>query len=50
MRELDESKVLELMQSYEQIGIINPISVDEDYTLIAGAPYLYLSTSFLVQR
>ena len=37
MRELDEVKVLELMQSYEQIGIINPISVDEDYTLIAGA-------------
>ena len=29
MRELDEGKVLELMQSYEQVGQINPISVDE---------------------
>lgn len=37
MRDLDEGKVLELMQSYEQIGVINPISVDEDHTLIAGA-------------
>jgi ParB family transcriptional regulator, chromosome partitioning protein len=37
MRELDEGKVLELMQSYEQVGQINPISVDEDYALIAGA-------------
>ena len=37
MRDLDEGKVLELMQSYEQVGVINPISVDEDYTLIAGA-------------
>ncbi len=37
MRDLDESKVLELMQSYEQVGVINPISVDEDLVLIAGA-------------
>jgi len=38
LRDLDEAKVLELMQSYEQVGcIINPISVDEDLTLIAGA-------------
>lgn len=37
MRDLDEGKVLELMQSYEQVGVINPISVDEDHTLIAGA-------------
>jgi ParB family chromosome partitioning protein len=37
MRHLDESKVLELMQSYEQVSIINPISVDEDLNLIAGA-------------
>ena len=25
------------MTSYESIGVINPISVDEDMTLIAGA-------------
>lgn len=38
MRHLDESKVLELMQSYEQVRVqINPISVDEDLNLIAGA-------------
>lgn len=37
MRDLDEGKVLELMQSYEQVGVINPISVDEEHTLIAGA-------------
>ena len=37
MRDLDDHKVLELMQSYEQVGVINPISVDEDLTLIAGA-------------
>jgi ParB-like chromosome segregation protein Spo0J len=37
MRELDEIKVLELMQSFEQVGVINPISVDEDLVLIAGA-------------
>lgn len=37
MRQLDETKVLELMTSYESIGVINPISVDEDMTLIAGA-------------
>jgi ParB-like chromosome segregation protein Spo0J len=37
MRDLDEGKVLELMQSYEQVGVINPISVDEDLVLIAGA-------------
>ena len=32
MRQLDETKVLELMTSYESIGVINPISVDEDMT------------------
>lgn len=37
MRQLDEGKVLELMQSYQQVGIINPISLDEDLVLIAGA-------------
>ena len=37
MRQLDEGKVLELMQSYEQVGIINPVSLDEDHVLIAGA-------------
>jgi ParB family chromosome partitioning protein len=35
MRDLDESKVLELLHSYEQVGVINPISVDEDMVLIA---------------
>ena len=37
MRQLDEGKVLELMTSYESVGVINPISVDEDLVLIAGA-------------
>ena len=37
MRRVDETKVLELMTSYEEVGIINPISVDEEFTLIAGA-------------
>ena len=37
MRQLDETKVLELMTSYESVGVINPISVDEELTLIAGA-------------
>ena len=37
LRQVDESKVLELMQSYEEVGVINPISVDEDLVLIAGA-------------
>ena len=37
MRQLDETKVLELMVSYESVGVINPISVDEELTLIAGA-------------
>ena len=37
MRQLDEQKVLELMTSYEEVGIINPISVDQELHLIAGA-------------
>ena len=37
LRQVDEGKVLELMQSYEEVGVINPISVDEDLVLIAGA-------------
>jgi len=37
MRQVDEGKVLELMQSYEEVGVINPISVDEELVLIAGA-------------
>ena len=37
MRQVDEVKVLELMQSYEEVGVINPISVDEELVLIAGA-------------
>ena len=36
MRQLSEEKVLELMQSYEEIGVINPISLDEDLFLMAG--------------
>ncbi|NBT58042.1 hypothetical protein EBT16_04580, partial [bacterium] len=36
MRQLNEGKVLELMQSYEEIGVINPISLDEDLFLLAG--------------
>ena len=36
LRELDEVKVLELMNSYKDIGIINAISVDEELNLIAG--------------
>ena len=37
MRAVDESKVLELMLSFEEVQQINPISVDEDLVLIAGA-------------
>ena len=37
LRQVDESKVLELMQSFEEVGVINPVSVDEDHVLIAGA-------------
>ena len=37
MRQVDENKVLELMTSYETCGGINPISVDEEFMLIAGA-------------
>ena len=37
LRIIDESKVFELMQSYKEIGVINPISVDKDLILIAGA-------------
>ena len=36
MRELDEGKVDELVASYRSIGLINPISVDENYKLLAG--------------
>ena len=34
MRQLDEQKVLELMTSFEEVGVINPISVDEDNVLM----------------
>ena len=37
MRSVDEDKVLELINSYESVGLINPISVDEEFTLICGA-------------
>ena len=36
MRQLDEDKVLELMSSYRESGQINPISLDQDQTLLAG--------------
>ena len=37
LRRLDDGKVVELMNSYETCGVINPISVDREFTLIAGA-------------
>ncbi len=37
LRTLDDLKVDELMSSYQTLGVINPISVDPDLTLIAGA-------------
>lgn len=36
LRDLDEVKVLELMESYQEVGQINPISLDEDLLLMAG--------------
>ena len=36
MRQIDEDKVLELMSSYRESGQINPISLDTEYTLLAG--------------
>lgn len=36
MRTTDALKVSELAQSFRDIGIINPISIDENYKLIAG--------------
>ena len=36
MRDLDEGKVLDLMCSYETSGLINPISVDAEFNLLAG--------------
>jgi len=36
MRSLDMAKVSELADSINQIGLINPITVDRDYRLIAG--------------
>ena len=35
-REINQSKVEELSQSIKEIGLINPITVSKDYTLIAG--------------
>ncbi len=37
LRTLDDGKVVELMNSYETCGVINPISIDRDFTLICGA-------------
>ena len=36
LRPLDEGKVQEIMGSIELVGLINPITVDPDYNLIAG--------------
>ena len=36
LRPLDEGKVKEIMGSIELVGLINPITVDPDYNLIAG--------------
>ena len=37
LRRLDDGKVVELMNSYELMGVINPISVDQEFQLLAGA-------------
>lgn len=36
MRDLDQDKVLELAESIQNIGLINPITLDTDLNLIAG--------------
>ena len=36
-RAVDESKVRELAQSMSEVGLINPITVTQDKTLITGA-------------
>jgi ParB family chromosome partitioning protein len=36
-RELKESTVAELMQSINEVGLLNPVTIDEDNNLIAGA-------------
>lgn len=36
LRQLDQSKVLELAESIQNIGLINPITLDTDFNLIAG--------------
>ena len=48
MRELDENKVDEIVASYESIGQINPISVDENYKLLAGHHRLACEENWLV--
>ena len=37
MRKVDEGKVVELCSSYADVNLINPISVDQEFTLISGA-------------
>ena len=37
LRRLDDGKVVALMNSYELMGVINPISVDQEFQLLAGA-------------
>ncbi len=41
MRDLDDDKVLDLMSSYRTCGVINPISVDPEFTLLAGLHRLH---------
>lgn len=36
-RDVDQEKVEELAESIKEVGLINPITLTEDYTLIAGA-------------
>ena len=35
-READQEAVQELMDSISRVGLLNPITVDQEYTLIAG--------------
>jgi ParB family chromosome partitioning protein len=36
-RPIDEARIVELMESIKRVGLINPITLDQDYTLVAGA-------------
>ena len=37
LREVNDDKVRELAESIQQLGLLQPVLVDKDYTLIAGA-------------